>query len=319
MGARSKVIGTAAWHSIPGVLDLQESGRFENLRSAQSQVGAEAGIHLLASLHYAALSSSFRETSSTFELSGDIYQRVGLEGERLAPLIQPSSWWRDLLNLLKGYSKDEVVVDHRPTWVPLVTVQVPPGGTAKVVFAQSAEKQGSGEFKIIGSGLGTAGSFSIEDKLTIPAEVTGKTLSVQLVVTLTRYVSDDGYAPFYRLDVSAPQSGVTMRIEDLPPAAARRSHSRFNARAWNILREVDLSHGSNPNPVAIEYSRSGEASWEVDLGVSLSQPVKIDLTAKASFTYSEEWTTTYELPFGHNYVLYGRPNEVPLVPLVARL
>src|SRR5204863_2252902 len=79
--------------SVPGVLELLEQGELDDERPDFDRVPLPPATRGLSD----ALSP-------------------GEAGDR----------WRALLDRLRGYSRDEVLVSREPVWVPLVELQVPP-------------------------------------------------------------------------------------------------------------------------------------------------------------------------------------------------
>lgn len=307
-------IGVATWNRVPGIMETIAKGQIDLAEPEQSR---QAGLQLLSGLYDDPLPSGRRSDLATVEL-GSLQDTLFVRESNA--WVEPSSWLRDLLRSIQGYRQDRVLIDHEPRWVPIVEIHAPRGGSVALRYTQSVQRNVEGAFKIFGSGLGATGTFTLEKTLEIPKTTVDKVISVQLIITVTSYVSPDGHTTIYPMNIENPDGKpLAIQIADLKPAARRPTARTLDLKRWNMVELYDLTKGTGAEPVRRAWSTSGQASWDVDLGLSLELPAKLDLTAKVSFTYSEDWVATYLLPYGHKYGLFARRNESPFVPLALRL
>jgi hypothetical protein len=221
--------------------------------------------------------------------------------------------WRALLQRLRGYRKAEVLLDREPVWVPLVDLQVPPGGASTFVYTRTLSATDNLDVKILGVGFGSAASVTFVDSLTLPAAGTGKVLRVRMLMTATRYESQGGDS-LVRVDID-PADVVEHEVADLeatPPAELA------DTLAWRVLRRERLSAAGGSGRVSWAYSAGRDARWNANIGVTLPQ-VGTSIALGVEAAGAEETTVTFELPYGKDYVFYVPVGQTPLAPRVALL
>jgi hypothetical protein len=221
--------------------------------------------------------------------------------------------WRALLDRLRGYSRDEVLVSREPIWVPLVELQVPPGGASTFSYARKRESSSGLELKVLGMGFGSATAVSFGDSLTLPAKERAKSLRIKMLLTATRYVSK-GKGTLVRVDAELPDSGPEHQVVDLDEQPAA---DLSDPLLWRVIRREQLSESTDSGSVTWSYSVGEQAKWDVAVGAPALASLggSLGLTMQADRT--NEVTVTFELPYGKDYVFYTAAGDAPLVPYCA--
>jgi hypothetical protein len=263
-------LGTLEWSPVPGVLELMEQGELDPGRPE--------------------------------------FDRVAVPGTTRG-LADQAQRWRALIDRLRGYSPDEVVLSREPAWVPLVDLPVPPGGSSTFTYARRREVGGGLELKVMGTGFGSAASVTVSDSVTLRANESAKSLRLRMLITATRYVSKDG-STFLRYDTEPPE-GTEHQVVDLPGPPPL---SASDPLRWRIVRREDLSGSADSGAVTWSYSAGHQARWKAGLGLPGAAALggALELTLEAQ--RAEEATVTFELPYGKRYVFYVAAGDTPLVP-----
>lgn len=222
--------------------------------------------------------------------------------------------WRALLSRLRGYTKDAVLVQDETVWIPVFEVQAPPGGSASLTYSRSSARTSDLKLSILGSGFGSAVSFTLKESLSLPATDTGKSVSVRMLLTATRYVSPAG-GSLVSVDVRVPAEGSDQRVVDLPPA---HLPDLSDVLRWRVVRRELLSGASDSGNVTWTYSAGSQAKWEARLGGAVLGPLGGEVGVGLEAESADDVSVSFEMPYGHDYVFYARAGEVPIVPYCAR-
>jgi hypothetical protein len=232
--------------------------------------------------------------------------------EQLSP-GEAGDRWRALLDRLRGYERDEVLLAKEPVWVPLVELQVPPGGASTFTYARKREASSGLELKVLGVGFGSATAVSFGDSLTLPAKERAKSLRIRMLLTATRYVSKNK-GTLVRVDAELPDSGPEHQVVDLDE---QLDADLSDPLLWRIIRREHLSESTDSGSMTWSYSVGERAKWDVAIGAPTLAPLggTLGLTMQADRT--DEVTVTFELPYGKDYVFYAAAGDAPLVPYCA--
>lgn len=233
----------------------------------------------------------------------------GIGGTRGAGSGLSPGAWRRLLDRLRGLHRAEVLVDSVPSWIDLVELHVPPAGHAELTRRRSAERTVTPELKIFGFGFGSGMTTRFAETITFDARTAGKILQVRMLVTAIRYVDHNG-GSLVRVDVSEPRTGAEHRIAELPPG----SDDVFDPARWTLLRRADLSAVAEEGTYSWTYTAGQHAKWNIGLTLSGAPGVPLAASLQAEVNDSEEFETSFELPYGHDVIFYRRTGEFPLAP-----
>jgi hypothetical protein len=278
--------------------------------------GASMGLDRLSAT---AVPGAF-ELIEAGQLDGDdpAFDRIPLPGssravsDRLGP-GELAARWRSLLDRLRGYTKDEVVLDRQPIWVPLIDLYVPPDGASTLSSRRRAKMSGGLKLKVLGAGFGSATAFAFADEITFSATRAAKSLRVQMLLTAVRYVGK-GRGSLLRVDVGVPESHVEHQIVDLPePPAPDLSQPLL----WTVLRREHLSGSTDAGSFTWTYTSSQQPKWEVGLGGSVLGSLGGELSLGVEAERSEEISVAFEMPYGKDYVFYTPTGQSPLAPRCA--
>lgn len=276
----SSGLESLSWSSVPGVFELLERGELDDERPDFERVPLPTATRAIS--------------------------------EQLSP-SEAAGRWRALLDRLRGYTRDEVLLSREPVWVPLVDLQVPPGGASTFSYARKREVGGGLELKVLGVGFGSAAAVTFGDSLTLPANEAAKSLRVRMLLTATRYVSKSK-GTLVRVDAELPESGPEHQVVDLleQPAA-----DLSDPLLWRVIRREHLSESADSGKVTWSYSVGEQAKWDVGLGAPALAPVGGTLGLTLEANRADEVTVTFEMPYGRDYVFYAAAGEAPLVPYCA--
>ena len=266
-----------SWTPVPGVLELLEEGELDDDRPEFERLPLP---------------------SATRGLS-----------EQLSP-GETGGRWRALLDRLRGYTRDQVLLSREAVWVPLVDLQVPPGGASTLSYVRERGATRGLELKILGAGFGSAAAVTFSDSLTLPANKTAKSLRARMLLTATRYVSKTK-GTLVRIDAELPESGPEHQVVDLaePPEADLSDPLR-----WRVIRREHLSESEDSGNLKWSYSVGERAKWEAMIGAPTLAPLGGQLGLSLEADQADEVTVTFEMPYGSDYVFYAAAGEAPLVP-----
>ena len=216
--------------------------------------------------------------------------------------------WRRLLDRLRGLHRDESLLDSAPAWIDLVELHVPPAGRAELTWTRSAERTIAPELKLFGFGFGSGSTVSFAESTAFDARHSGKILQVKMLVSASRYVDRDG-GSIVRVDIAGPPNGVEHRIVELP----REDLKEFDRARWTLLQRTDLSGLSDQGQFSWSYTAGRRARWAI--GLNLEVPgLPLGASLEAEVDGSEEFQTSFELPYGQDVIFYHRTGESPLAP-----
>jgi hypothetical protein len=215
---------------------------------------------------------------------------------------------RRLLDRLRGLRRVEILLDSAPTWFDLVELHVPPEGHAELKRSRSTKGDVVPQLKLFGLGFGSGVTASFAESTTFDANKNGKIMQVKMLVTASRYVDGEG-GSILRVDIGGPPTGVEHRIIDLPTAIL----DEFDRSNWTLLERADLSGVADEGKFAWIYTAGRRAKWTVGLNLMVpSLPVGASLQAEVEG--SEEFETSFEVPYGRDVIFYHRTGEAPLAP-----
>jgi hypothetical protein len=229
--------------------------------------------------------------------------------EQLSP-AEVARRWRALLDRLRGYARDEVLLSREPVWVPLVELHVPPGGSSTLTYTRKGQASAGLELKVLGVGFGSATAVSFGDSLTLSARESAKSLRVRMLATATRYVSKSK-AALVRVDVELPDTGQEHQVVDL---AEESRADLSDPLLWRIIWLEHLSASTDSGGITKSYSVGASAKWDVAIGAPTLAPVGGTLGLTMQADRADEVTVTFELPYGKDYVCYAATGDTPLVP-----
>jgi hypothetical protein len=263
------------------------------------------------------LSASWTPLPGPLELleQGDLDEDVladagrGISGTRGGGSGLNPAAWRRLLDRLRGLHRAEVLVDSVPSWIDLVELHVPPAGHAELTRHRSTERTLAPELKIFGFGFGSGMTTKFAETITFDARTAGKILQVRMLVTAIRYVDRDG-GSVVRVDVSGPSAGAEHRIAELSPGPG----DVFDPARWTLLRRADLSAAAEEGTYSWTYTAGRQAKWNIGLTLGGAPSVPLVASLQAEVSDSEEFETSFELPYGHDVIFYRRTGEFPLAP-----
>jgi hypothetical protein len=152
-------------------------------------------------------------------------------------------------------------------------------------------------------------TVSFAESVTFDAHQTGKVLQVKLLVTATRYVDRAG-ASVLRVDITDPPSGVEHRIAQTPPEPP----GAFDQARWTLLRRADLSAAGEEGQYSWIYTAGRHAQWNVGLNLTGFGALPLQANLQAQVEGSDEFETSFELPYGIDVIFYHRTGETPLAP-----
>jgi len=240
----------------------------------------------------------------------DITELVGrAPGATRAMTGQGRERLQRLTDRLRGLRRDEVVADGVPTWIDLIELHVPPAGSAQLKRSHSATRTITPKLSLFGFGFGSGVTVSFGESVTFDAHQAGKVLQVRLLVTATRYV-DRGGGSVMRVDVSDPPAGVEHRIAVTSP----ESLESFDRTRWTLLRRADLSAAGEEGQYSWTYTAGRHAQWNVGLDLAGFGPLPLQASFQAEVEDSDEFETSFELPYGIDVIFYHRRGETPLAP-----
>jgi len=217
--------------------------------------------------------------------------------------------WHRLLERLRGLHREEVIVDGAPTWIDLVELHTPPAGRAQLRRNRSTERKITPALKLLGFGFGSGMTVSFAESMTFDAHEVGKILQVRMLITATRYVDRNG-GSVVRVDVSDPPIGVDHRIIELPADPP----DVFDPKRWTVLRRTDLSALTQGGKYSWIYTAGRRANWNVGLNLGGIGGLPLKASLQAEVEDSDEFETSFELPYGHDVIFYCRTGEIPLAP-----
>jgi hypothetical protein len=235
-----------------------------------------------------------------------------LGGTRGVRLGTDKQAWRRLLDRLRGLRREEVLQDATPSWIDLVELHVPPAGRAELRSNRSSNRTTKPELKLFGFGFGSGMTVDLAEKVTFDARQVGKVLQVRMLLTAVRYVDGDG-ASVVRVDLGGPASGVDQRVIDLP---AEREQA-FNRARWTLLQRTDLSGLAEQGRYSWSYTAGRRAKWTVGFQLGGIAGIPLGANLQAEVEGSEEFETSFEVPYGHDVIFYRRTGETPLTPRCA--
>jgi hypothetical protein len=222
--------------------------------------------------------------------------------------------WQRFLQRLKGFSKDEIVAERQPLWVPLIDLHVPPGGRATVSYERMETARSGAGIKVLGSGFGSAGSVLLSEGFTFAAEGSGKSFQVKLLMTATKYTAANGQS-IVRLDVDNEGDHMDARLVNLPTLDERNRFRSASEQGWKIVHRIRLSEASEAGYYTWKQGAQKRATWRAELG---APPFLVNVGVAPSLTleseHGDDLTITFEVPYGQDYVFYSRRSESPLVP-----
>ena len=224
---------------------------------------------------------------------------TGLRRERL----------RRLAERLRGLRRDDVIADGVPAWIDLIELHVPPAGRAQLRRSQSAVRTTTPSLSLFGFGFGSGMTVSFAESVTFDAHQAGKILQVKLLITATRYVDRAG-GSVTRVDVTDPPGGVEHRIAQIPPELP----GAFDRTRWTVLRRADLSTAGEEGQYSWTYTAGRHAQWNVGLNLTGFGALPLQASLQAQVEGSDEFETSFELPYGIDVIFYQRTGETPLAP-----
>jgi len=228
--------------------------------------------------------------------------------------------WKALVDRLKGYRREKVLFKHKPIWVPIIELSVPTGGKAILKYEKGSSKEIGPELKIFGLGFGGGGKFSFSESIEFSASNVGKSFQVLMFATGTQYRSSDGSTEI-RLDWDCEGDGDAQKIEDRSLAQEIEDLESLDSLSWKIVKKINLSSSQDVGQYTWQYKTTEKAFWNVGLKLSTTPlpGIGVDLNLPLSFERSEMFDVTFEMPYGHDYILFHRIGETPLVPTCARI
>ena len=221
--------------------------------------------------------------------------------------------WRRMLDRLRGYAKDEVLVSAEPLWVPIIDLHVPPGGASTFTYSSTRGATNGLDLRIFGVGFGNAATVTFGDSLTLPANETAKSLRLRLLVTATRYVSRTG-DDLIRIDAQMPDTGPEHQVVDL---LEQPIPDLTDPLAWTVVRRQSLSGSADSGSFTWSYSVGTRARWEVGIGVPKAISIGAELGLTVEADRADEVKVSFEMPYGKDYVFYTATGHVPLAPFCA--
>lgn len=220
--------------------------------------------------------------------------------------------WQVLVNRLRGYRRDRVLVDRQAFWLPILELSVPPHGKATLQYEQQAGKTKGAALKILGLGFGSSESISISRTVELTAKSIGKAFEWKMQATVTRYVDGREGADLLRVDLASADGGVNFRARDLPP---ERSFTATSAATddWRLVNRMDLSRSADVGHAKWSYRSTRRGSWTAGIQLAPLRALGIDLL-KLESEQSDRFEVSFELPYGGDYAFYCRKGEWPVVP-----
>lgn len=225
--------------------------------------------------------------------------------------------WQALVNRLRGYRADRLVLDGQPFWLSIFDLEVPPDGKATLRYSQENSRDKGAALKIVGTGFGTSQAITISKSIELPAERAGKSFQWKLLATVRRYVQE-GEPPMVRLDVHSPSGGPEYRIVDLAPAQVRAGEILANSGEWRVVERLDLSSTCDVGHATWSHTLQRRATWNAGIGAPEVLGVGIQ-ALKVESERSEQFEAAFELPYGGNYVFYCRSGDWPIAPGCVRV
>lgn len=271
------------WSNAPGALELLEAGELSEERPEPELLPRTGRAR--------ALDSRF---------GGDELRRA----------------WRGVLDRLRGFRKDEVLADRVATWVPLVEIHPPAGGSVELTLDESAARSGGVNFKLFGLGFGTSGVLTVKRSLTFPAAASGKLVQIHALMTATRYANDETGETLTRVDFAKAGTSVEYQVENLTSIGEITDADL--ARSWDVVDRLHLANAADSGVAEYEVERTRDARWKTETGFAAAA-LGFELNAEISCERSELFLLRAELPYGHDYAFFRWPGETPLVPRCARL
>jgi hypothetical protein len=227
--------------------------------------------------------------------------------------------WGAFVNRLKGYHKEEPLMERVPIWIPIIDLHLPPGGKSVLKYERKSSQEMGAELKIFGIKSGSGGAISFSESIKFSAEHVGKSLLVLAYATITPYVSNDGRDKFFRLDWDCET--VTHKIEDISKDQNNQVLQSLDTTLWKKVKEVDLSSSSGSGQFTWQYKATQDAHWNVNLGAGITVfgGIGVEFSLPLQFKRSEDFEVTFDMPYGYDYVFFHRLGETPLIPMCARI
>jgi hypothetical protein len=218
--------------------------------------------------------------------------------------------WQAMLDRLRGYRRDEVVLDGVETWLPLVELVPPRGGRASCVRKVSETRGAAIGFKIFGTGFGSTLRATLETEIEFSADETPVALTMPVRLTAVRYLHDR-FPPLLRVDVR--DGGGHLRLASLPEPPP----VSLDSPGFELVRRVELSQVSSPGTFAWTTRAEEGTTWSWSFGATLPGIGEASTTVEAQDVRDLE--VGFELPYGHDYVIYQQDHRPRLAPRCATL
>lgn len=253
------------------------------------------------------------------ELDGDQPQLAALAPSAVSRgrgLDELKRRWRAILSSLSGYKAADVLLSAEPIWIPIIELYVPPGGKSTLKYQRTSSKKAEAELKIFGIGFGSGAAITFSESLKFDAAQTGKSLQVMMSVSAMRYTHPTKKS-LIRVDVKSPRDTVEYKVVDLPPANDIVDVDNLDPLDWEVIRRLNLSSSSDRGSYTWQYQTGESSNWKVSIGLDVLKSIGLDPKLDLELEQAREFEVTFEMPYGHDYVFYGRTGELPLVPFCA--
>jgi hypothetical protein len=282
----SQEFGGLVWEQSPGAFELLEAGELDEAEPKFTKVPA--------------LSSTRGWPSS------------------LSP-TELKNRWQAFLQRMRGYSREEVVLSQEPVWMPLLELHVPPDGKASLTYQRTLTNNRGAELKILGIGFGNSGSVYFSESTSFDASGSDKALQVRLLITATKYTHRESGRAVIRMDLDSPSNPILHRVTDVPTPQSMKVVRKLDPIKWKLLRRVELSNSEDEGHYTWQFGTAEHARWKAELGgLKPLEAIGLEPNLLCEVEHSDEFQVMFEMPYGHDYVFYCRPEESPLTPFCAR-